>query len=158
MGLAVQVHADIDRIAFPHRDPVRAQFDGGRWGFDQLEVVSVHVVNPIARPFSWSQRMRQQELEALEGLLAVSASTRVLVGDFNSSPAWPLYRRLARIASDGPAAAGAARRTWSYYPSTPLLLRIDHAFLQGARCVSSQVVPIEGSDHRGLIVDVEPAP
>jgi len=158
MGLAVQGPAHLDRLSFPHRNPVRARFDGAAWGFGEIEVIVAHVVNPISRPFSVSRGHRREEAAALEALLAAPGATRILVGDFNSSPTWPLYRRLAALAIDGPVQAGTAARTWGYFPNSPRLLRIDHAFLQGARCVSSQTVKIPGADHRALVVDVEPLP
>ena len=156
MGLAVAGDADLAELHFPNRNPLRARLDGSRWGFGSLELISAHLVNPIARPLLRSKRLRRLELAALEGLLDEPVETRILVGDLNSSPAWPLYRRLTELATDGAVAAGTARRTWGFYPKAPPLLRIDHAFLQGADCVGTSVVAIDGCDHRGLVVDVEP--
>ena len=156
MGIATRFDAVFERLAFPHRNPIRASFDGSRWGFGAVEVVDTHLVNPIARPLLQSKRLRQGELAALTNLLDEPAGTRVLVGDFNSSPAWPLYRRIAALATDGAVAAGTARRTWGYWPGSPPMLRIDHAFLQGAACVNTSLVPVAGGDHRGLLVEIEP--
>jgi len=158
MGLAVQVPAQLDRLGFPYRNPVRARFDGVAWGLRDVEVIGAHIANPISRPFAVSRLRRREEAAALEAVLTEPRSTRVLVGDFNSSPAWPLYRRIAALSVDGPAAAGTAVRTWGYFPRSPALLRIDHAFIQGARCVSSRTVKLDGGDHRALVVDVEPLP
>ena len=156
MGLAVATKATLDRLEFPHRNPIRASFDGSPWGLDVVEVVNAHLVNPVARPLRWARRARSQELAALEEVLSQPATTRVLVGDLNSSPAWPLYRRLTELATDGAVAAGTARRTWGYFPRSPRLLRIDHAFVQGASCVRTGLVKIRGADHSALVVDVEP--
>lgn len=156
MGIATRFPATFERIAFPHRDPIRVRFDGAAWGFGEVEVVNTHIVNPIARPWRQSQRLRRMELAALEKVLAEPAASRILVGDFNSSPAWPLYRRLAGLATDGAVEAGTARRTWGYTPGSPRMLRIDHAFLQGASCVTTGLIRVSGADHRGLIADVEP--
>jgi endonuclease/exonuclease/phosphatase (EEP) superfamily protein YafD len=135
---------------------VRARFDGRQWGLGEIEVVNTHVVNPIAPPLRESRRLRQRELASLEALLHEPAETRVLVGDFNSSPVWPLYRRLAAAATDGAVAAGTARRTWGYWPKSPPMLRIDHVFVQGAKCVRTDVVKVSGADHRGLLMEIEP--
>lgn len=156
MGMAVRVPSDLVRLDFPHRNPIRARFDGREWGFGPVEVVSAHLVNPISRPINQSRLLRQQELSALEQLLAVRVESRILVGDLNSSPTWPLYRRLAALATDAAVEAGTARRTWSYFPSTPPALRIDHAFVQNMRCVGTRLVKIAGCDHRGLLVELEP--
>ena len=157
MGMAARIPVDLERIDFPHRDPVRAIFDGSDWGLTKVEVVNAHIVNPIARPLMDSRRLRQMESDALERLLVdPSVSSKVLIGDLNSSPAWPLYRRLARVATDGALAAGTARRTWGYFPNSPALLRIDHVFTKGVRCSSTRLVRIPGADHRGLVVDIEP--
>ncbi len=156
MGLAVQVPADLTRLEFPSRNPVRARFDGSRWGFGEIDVINAHLVNPIARPFLTSKRLRSQELAALQSVMEEPTDTRIVVGDLNSSPAWPLYRRLSEIAIDGAVAAGMPKRTWGYFPSSPPMLRIDHVFVQGARCIRTDVLKIAGADHRALVADLEP--
>ena len=156
MGLAARFPIQFERLEFPFRRPIRARFDGSQWQLGPVELVNAHLVNPIARPLGQSRRLRTQELEALEHLLESKRDgARILVGDLNSSPRWPLYRRIAQLASDGAVEAGTARRTWSYFPRTPPLLRIDHVFLQGASCLATQLVRIQGADHRGLLVDIE---
>ena len=138
--------------------PSAPVFDGQDWGFGSVELISAHIVNPIARPLLVSKHLRSRELAALESILADrdAVETRIVVGDFNSSPAWPLYRRLTELATDGAVAAGTARRTWGYFPKGPRLLRIDHVFLQGAVCRGTQLVTIPGADHRALLADIEP--
>ena len=157
MGMVVATEADFDRIELPHRNPVRARFDGSKWGFGSVEVIAAHLVNPVSRPWGRSQRLRAAELEALEDVLVQPAATRLLVGDFNSSPIWQLYRRVKALASDAAHAAGTARATWGYFPWSPPVLRIDHAFIQGARAVETRTVKIAGSDHRALVVELESA-
>lgn len=156
MGVAARFDAEFSRLEFPFRRPIRALFDGASWGFDVVDLISAHLVNPIARPLVHSKRLRSRELQALEALLSSSdtSHSRILVGDFNSSPAWPLYRRVSRLATDAAVAAGTARRTWSYFPNTPRLLRIDHVFLQGAECRATRLISIPGSDHRALLADI----
>jgi endonuclease/exonuclease/phosphatase (EEP) superfamily protein YafD len=156
MGLALNTEATFDRLEFPNRNPVRASFDGARWGFDHVEVVGTHLVNPVSWPWSESQRLRIEEANALEQLLMEPAATRAVVGDFNSSPAWALYRRVGGLALDAAVAAGTTRATWGYFPWSPAMLRIDHAFIQGARSLGTRPVRIPGSDHRALVVDLAP--
>jgi len=157
MGLALNTDATFDRLEFPHRNPVRARFDGAPWGFECVEIVGTHLVNPISWPWSDSRRLRVAEATALEQLAVEPTPTRVIVGDFNSSPAWALYRRMRRFAVDAAVAADTARATWGYFPRSPAMLRIDHAFIQGARSLGTRPVRIPGSDHRALVVDLVPA-
>ncbi|MEA2002580.1 MAG: hypothetical protein U9N84_11965, partial [Actinomycetota bacterium] len=98
MGTAVRGSASFSRLDFPNRNPVTATLPAVDWGLDRdLDIVNAHLVNPISRPLQKSRMLRTLELAALEQLLAASNGnlSRVLVGDLNSSPAWPLYRRLA---------------------------------------------------------------
>ncbi len=156
MGMALTVPAELERLDFPNRIPIRARFDGASWGLPPVEVVNTHLVNPIARPILESKRLRRAECAALVDIMEQPAPTRIVVGDFNSSPVWPLYRRISRLAVDGAVAAGTARRTWGYFPNTPATLRIDHVFVQGATCTSTEVAKVTGADHRALVVDIEP--
>lgn len=159
MGVATNAAAEFSRLEFPNRRPVVAKVEAAVWGFDRgLELINAHLVNPVALPLRNSKRLRQLEAEALTALLQTEpeVSSRVLVGDLNSSPAWPLYRRLAAHATDAAVAAGTAQRSWGLTATSPRLLRIDHAFVQGARAVTTQLVEVRGSDHRGLLVDIEP--
>jgi endonuclease/exonuclease/phosphatase (EEP) superfamily protein YafD len=34
-------------------------------------------------------------------------------------------------------------------------LRIDHAFVKGARPITTSVAQVRGSDHRALIIDID---
>ena len=72
----------------------------------------------------------------------------------NSTPAWRAYKQLAEHLQDAAAAAGTARRTWSYFAPLPRLLRIDHAFVEGLVPVSTDTVRIRHSDHSALVVDL----
>lgn len=159
MGMAARMPGEMRRAPFPNRDPVVGRFDGARWGLPDVELVNVHLTNPISTPLTVSRRLRRQEATALEDLLATrdDGVARVVVGDFNSSPLWPLYRRIAALATDGAVQAGTATRTWGYFPRSPRMLRIDHAFLQGGiRCTGTRLLQLAGADHRGLVIDLEP--
>lgn len=158
MGIAVRGPALLSRLEFPNRNPVTAVLDSDDWDLNgDVEIVNVHLMNPIARPLRETRRLRREELSALEGLLAGQGenTSRVLVGDLNSSPAWPIYRRMATLATDAAVAAGTARRSWGPWPSFPRVLRIDHAFVQGLRPLRTRLVTVRGADHRGLLIDLE---
>lgn len=159
MGVAAKLPVVLSRLDFPNRSPIVGRFDGSGWGLSDVELLNVHITNPVSLPIPVSLRSRRDELDALEHIITTHDNTtaRVVVGDFNSSPSWPFYRRIAALTTDGALQAGTARRTWGYYPSSPRMLRIDHVFLQGpVRCVGTDLIKISGADHRGLLIDLEP--
>lgn len=159
MGMVLRGSAQLSRPEFPVRRPVVATLRGVEWDLAcDVRVVNAHVMNPIVRPLSFTRRLRARELAGLRNMLLAEmpSDACVVVGDLNSSPAWPLYRQLRRVATDAAQQAGTARRTWGPWPWSPRLLRIDHAFLKGPiRGMRTQVVRIAGADHSGLLVDIE---
>jgi endonuclease/exonuclease/phosphatase family metal-dependent hydrolase len=161
MGMVLRGGAELSRLEFPARRPIVARLRGAEWDLvGNTQVVNAHLMNPIVRPLSTTRRLRSRELACLRSILLTATPTeaRVVVGDLNSSPAWPLYQRLRRIATDAATQAGTARRTWGPRPGSPRLLRIDHAFLAGPiRGLRTQAVRIAGADHSGLLVDIDSA-
>lgn len=161
MGVAVRGAAIMERLDFPFRSPVTVTLPADAWDLGtDVQVVNAHLVNPIARPIPRSRQLRVRELEALQALIRDGSrpQARILVGDFNSSPVWPLYRKLRKLVTDGAVAAGTARRTWGPWPSSPRLLRIDHVFTRGpVQVMATRTVKVAGADHRGLLIEVESA-
>lgn len=143
----------VSPLALPFRNGLRGstQLDGR-----PLEILSVHMANPIDG-FRGIPARRAQ-LAELERSLEAPAD-RVLVGDMNATPVWPLYRRLNRMLEDG-VADWAKRRgaraapTWAKSPNWPALLRIDHAFVSGVEVSGVRVERIAGLDHRALVIDL----
>ena len=83
----------------------------------------------------------------------------VVAGDFNSSPAWPAYRKVATRLTDlvdewAVAEGREPEPTWGWHVGWPRLLRIDHLFGSGLRATEVSVVPIAGSDHAAVIADL----
>jgi endonuclease/exonuclease/phosphatase (EEP) superfamily protein YafD len=157
MGIAVRGTAMFQRLSFPHRSPIVAKLAAAAWpGSTDLEIINAHLVNPISRPLRRSWRLRKDELAALEQVLGNGhfAAPRILVGDLNSSPAWPLYKRLRRLATDAAVATRTARRSWGPWPGSPRLLRIDHCFVQGVDPKGTRLIGIRGADHNGLLIDL----
>jgi endonuclease/exonuclease/phosphatase family metal-dependent hydrolase len=161
MGMVLRGGAKLFRPEFPVRQPIVARLRGSDWDLtSDVQVVNAHLMNPIVRPLSATRRLRSQELAGLRALLATATPTeaRIVVGDLNSSPAWPLYQQLRRIATDAAKQAGTAKRTWGPRPRSPRLLRIDHVFLAGPiRGTRTKVVRLAGADHSGLLVDIDSA-
>jgi endonuclease/exonuclease/phosphatase (EEP) superfamily protein YafD len=84
---------------------------------------------------------------------------RAVVGDFNATPIWPVYRSLAFHLDDAAELhAEVTRRrparTWGPWHGAPRLLRIDHAFLSGLSVDRFEVVEVSGSDHSGILTDL----
>ena len=82
-----------------------------------------------------------------------------MIGDFNATPNWPLYRRLATRIADAAGLDADRRgvrpsRTWGPFPAGPRLFRIDHAFVRRTEVEGFRVVRIPGSDHSAVVVDV----
>ena len=157
-GLALKAPADVEVLPMAYRDALVARLEPPTWP-GPVEIVNVHMANPIMWPPWRSVRTRGRQLDALMAHLA-SSGTRLVAGDFNASPVWPVYRRLAGRLEDTAVSVAKQRgerpvRTWSPTPGTRRLLRIDHVFAEGLRPLDAKVVPIPGSDHDGLLVEVE---
>lgn len=158
-GLALKAPAHVEVLPMAYRDALIARLEPPAWP-SSVEIINVHMANPVMWPPWRSVRMRGLQLDSLMAHLA-SPRTRMVAGDFNASPAWPVYRRLAGRLEDAALLVAEKRgkrpdRTWGPTPAARRLLRIDHAFTEGLRLVDAQVVAISGSDHDGLLVEVEP--
>ena len=118
--------------------------------------MNVHIQAPHGRPW-WALPVRRQQVSALrEWTRERPARHRVLVGDLNSTPVWPAYRRLTERFEDGALAAAKRTgtrpgRTWGPSARSPRLLRIDHVLTERVEALECEVVPIEGGDHSGVI-------
>lgn len=148
-AIAARFPIRVGRQPLPHRGALVAEGDFTIW--------CVHLANPVDFPPPIWNRRRQ--VLALDSLISATTGPTLLVGDLNSTPVWPAYRRLTRSLDDG--VAGWARRnqrtpqrTWGYRPWMPALLRIDHALVRDIEVKDCQVRRIRGADHRAVIVDI----
>jgi endonuclease/exonuclease/phosphatase (EEP) superfamily protein YafD len=93
-------------------------------------------------------------------LLAEDADDPVVVaGDFNATPIWPVYRKVVSrledlVAQHAERTGSGAEPTWGWRPGWPRMLRIDHVFGRGVKADEVRVVPIVGSDHAAVVVDL----
>ncbi|MEM9175066.1 MAG: endonuclease/exonuclease/phosphatase family protein [Myxococcota bacterium] len=166
MGIALRHPADYAQIPLYFRPARHVVLEPGAWsGLDRpISLINVHFQAPHAmRPFP-SSRVRAKQAAGIEAFVEANPSdARLVVGDYNATPLWPLYRRLARRFSDA-AIQSAQRegrpiaRTWGPSDRAPRLLRIDHALVRGLRVDDFRVVEIPGSDHSGLLFDITPEP
>lgn len=147
---------EVSRHPLPHRPGLVGTLavDGGR----HWRLWSVHMVNPADWPPPVG--LRRLQVEALLAATSNVTAPLAVVGDFNATPLWPLYRKMIRQFSDGvvewaESSGEEPPKTWSYRPGWKPLLRIDHVFVRRLSVVRAEAVAIEGSDHRGVLVDLE---
>ena len=157
MGIATRNPVGIERLDLEQRPGWAARLDPDDWPslMQALDIVDVHLVNPTDRPWSESRAARRHQIDQVAAFLGERGSPSVVIGDMNASPAWREYKLLSEIGVDAARVTGTARRTWSHFLSGPRLLRIDHAFVNRARPITTEVVPVRGTDHLALIVDIE---
>ncbi len=154
-GIALKHPGQFGEVAMPYRSGWSARLDPDAWGLpEMLEVDSVHFANPVTWPMWRALAQRRGQLAALHRHLAGRSGPLVVVGDFNSTPLWPVYRSITRSLTDGPDEAGTAARTWRWADRGPYTLRIDHAFTRGVTVRSSFTVRVPGADHLALVADV----
>ncbi|HSD09875.1 MAG TPA: endonuclease/exonuclease/phosphatase family protein [Candidatus Binatia bacterium] len=162
MGIALRHPGSVRRICLPVRDAraTEVAVPGSNGNGQSIEVINIHVQAPHVFPVPSTFLRRRGQLRGLQRHLdATPRRRRVVVGDFNATPGWPVYERIAARLTD--AAVSFARRhgrpperTWGPWPSAPRLLRIDHAFVSGLAVEYFRLVLVPGSDHRAILIDV----
>jgi endonuclease/exonuclease/phosphatase family metal-dependent hydrolase len=158
MGIALRAPGAVRRLRLPGRDALVTELVLD--GLPRVEAVNVHLTAPHVLPAWRTLAHRRGQVRGLLRHLGESPSrARVLMGDLNATPVWPAYRRLvARLADAAEAAAhGNGHRpqaTWGPWPGAPRLFRIDHALVSGLTVLALQVLPLPGSDHSAVVVDV----
>jgi len=162
MGIVMQRRGSMARIPLPSRDARVTTLDPVHWPqlTQPLEIVNVHISAPqVVRPVPGLWERPQQVSGLLRWLGERPSDQRVLIGDFNATPAWPAYRRIASHFTDA-ALAAAQRRgrpleaTWGPWHGSPRLARIDHGFVRGLDVEEFQVVQVLDSDHSAIVMDV----
>ncbi len=161
MGIALRDPGNVWRLPLSARSAFVAELTPRDAAIgSSIELINIHIIAPHLWPVARALHHRREQLEGLERYLDGSARRpRVIVGDYNSTPLWGVYRRLAARLSD--AAVTVARRngrrpgrTWGPWPGAPRLLRIDHALVSDLTVHDCRVLPIRGSDHSALLVEL----
>jgi endonuclease/exonuclease/phosphatase (EEP) superfamily protein YafD len=118
----------------------------------QLTVIATHPLPPIG---SARFRLRNRQLLAVADYVRSLTSPVIVLGDFNTTPWSPHFKRLLRRAN-----LRDSRRGQGIHPSwpsdLPWLLRIplDHILHSGEITIlSRQLCPPIGSDHLSVVVD-----
>jgi endonuclease/exonuclease/phosphatase (EEP) superfamily protein YafD len=168
-GMGIASRRPVESACLPLRyRPLRAaRLDPKDWPglAGPLALWNVHVRAPHSFPQHRSWAMRREQLRGLVGHLDDGRGPQrlVLVGDFNATPVWPVYRRVARRVDDAALSCarrrgGRPERTWGpLWKRAPRLrlLRIDHAFTRGVEASRVRTLDVPGSDHDALCVDLE---
>lgn len=159
-GIASRFPVEISRIRMPKRDGFVATLRPEHWeGLPRpIQIVNVHISGPHLWPYLPHPVRRGRQLAALLAHCEAYADIpHAILGDFNSSPVWPVYRRIATRYVDAVKTVTAApSSTWPCIPALGIrgLLRIDHCFVHRLVARLARVVEISGSDHLGLCVDL----
>lgn len=165
MGIAMRRPAKIHRVPLTCRDVRVATLEPCEWpGLNgPLELANLHMAAPHTVRPKMGLGLRFKQMRDLLPWLGRDdkPKQRVMVGDYNATPVWPVYRQIAAHLRD--AAVEVARRrgerprpTWGPWAGSPRLLRIDHAMVEGVEVEDVQVVHVPGSDHSAVVVDVQP--
>ena len=162
MGLVLRHPAEFDRVPLGYRDARVARLECEHWPAltRPLEIVNVHIASPTAGPgFAPFPIRRVQTRVLCDYLDRTRGVIRAVLGDFNATPAWPVYQNLAKRLEDLAVTHARIRstrpaRTWARWIGGPRLFRIDHCFGHGVAVDDFSVVEIRGSDHSGLVVDL----
>lgn len=156
MGIAANRPLEVRRVALPFRDARVARV--ARDTFDvrsDFELINLHLVAPHCWPPWRAYRLRREQVAGILRWVGGNPGPQLLVGDLNATPWWPAFRRLATHFQDAAGSRGGpVERTWGPTPSAPRLLRIDHALTRRMSVESLRVVPISGSDHSGLLIEI----
>lgn len=103
--------------------------------------------------------VRPGEYQARDTMLAQLAETvraddstrMIVVGDFNTASTDRQFQPLLATTHEAPDSSLGFGFTW---PAEFPVARLDHALVRGLSNVTSDVLPDNGSDHRGIIVGV----
>jgi endonuclease/exonuclease/phosphatase (EEP) superfamily protein YafD len=163
MGIALARPGRASRIRLRYRDAHAVELEPALWPglAAPLEVLNVHMANAatLRRPLAQVARRRAQVAGLLAHLDASPERPRVLVGDLNATPLWPVYRRLASRLEDLAAlharrTGRRAARTWPRGLGRLRLVRIDHCLASGCEAARVEVLDLRGSDHYALLVEL----
>jgi endonuclease/exonuclease/phosphatase (EEP) superfamily protein YafD len=157
MGIALRMPGLVRQVALPGRNAYVASVHLNSGTI--VDVMNVHILAPHAGLPWQTASIRRRQICGIEAYLHRSGrAPLILVGDLNSTPIWPAYRRLSKMLTDGATAAARARgcfprRTWGLWYG-PKLLRIDHALVRGVSVENVEIRRLTRSDHSAVIVDV----
>ena len=118
----------------------------------ELQIACVHPLPP----------MRPRTMRERDGLLNAVIEdldpnqVHLMTGDFNMTPWSPKFKRLLKSGDLVDAAQGhGPEPTWYLGPTWLGGLKLDHALVSpGIRVIDFRIGPANGSDHRGLVIEL----
>ena len=156
-GIALFSRFPLDDLHFRrlHHDDVYMLVGRFTLGSTPVTLVVAHPVPPSGPAYS---ALRNEQLDELSEIVrGFQASEVILLGDLNTSPWSPVYRRFEQSIGLRNGARGfGLRPTW---PTgfRPLMIPLDHCLLSsGLRAVSLETGPEVGSDHLPVLVEIVP--
>ncbi|MGI9667153.1 MAG: endonuclease/exonuclease/phosphatase family protein [Acidimicrobiia bacterium] len=157
MGLVTRHPTDVTQLTLDGRPGWAGALDPSSWPdlSRSVDVVNMHLPNPLHPNVLGTRDARRSSIAKVASYLDGRDNPSVVLGDMNSSPAWPEYKLLLGLGDDAARMTETARRTWSHFITGPRLLRIDHAFVNRATPLTTRTISIAGTDHDALLVDIE---
>jgi len=117
-----------------------------------LKILGTHPIPPSGAENS---QLRNQQLKSLPLLLSDCQGPVVLLGDLNTTPWSPHFRKLLRDSGLTDSARGYGWQTTWPAGLLPLRIAIDHCLVsRDLRVIARQVGPNIGSDHLPLLVEI----
>lgn len=123
-----------------------------------VRVVAAHWSAPQSargwNPIGQAARNKLSELSQTLKVIGDSKLPTILAGDFNAPPRHYTVRRLEAEFESCFRARGSGTG-WSYPNGMPMI-QLDHMFaIGGVRTLEASITPKLGSDHRGMVCDLE---
>jgi len=122
-----------------------------------VRAITVHTLPPVSADY---HAVWQDQLAQLEALMVGAEGPTIVAGDLNLTRHSPTFRRLLATGfHTAHAECGQSwQRTWPANLQVEVF-RPDHVLLSPElRCVGLSHLPGAGSDHRGIVVDLEVVP
>lgn len=156
MGIASKQPLEVSRLALPYRDGRIARIEAAAYNLSSgFQLLNLHIAAPHTGIPWRTAALRRGQVRGTLRYLSSHPGPVLVMGDLNSTPAWPAYWKfrgqLRDVALNG---GGPPRRTWGPTPAWPRLLRIDHALARDLSVSMLGVVEISGSDHSGVMVEL----
>ena len=160
-GIALRRPASVEIRPMTYRALHVAKLDPEGWPELQapIELATTHFAAPHIKPYGLGLRTRSRQAREIENYLVQNpVERRLLVGDFNSTPLWPSYRRIASQLTDAAVAVAQVTgrplvSTWGPGAGARRVLRIDHAFVRGVTALDFRVVNVAGSDQDAIVIE-----
>jgi len=124
---------------------------------NQYRIIATHPLPPIGRR---GFRARNEHLDMLAAQMKdlPDGTSQVIVGDLNVTPWSPIYTDFLEATKLRRAQNGFdLTPTWYQWPYFPFGLVLDHCLIsKDLKCVSHEVGPDTGSDHRSVTIELAP--